>query len=376
MKKILHISKYYYPYVGGTEQIARECVQALKDKCEQKIIAFNDSREDEKTYVDDVEVFKCGSFIKVASQSISKTYKEHLHKIIREYDPDIIVFHYPNPFVASLLLRELKGKKTKLVLYWHLDIIKQKFLKKIFISQNRKLIERADKIIATSPNYIEGSEWLSKVKNKCVVIPNCINVNRMKITNEIEKKSEEIKKENIGKTICLAVGRHTEYKGFEYLIKASKKLDSNYKIYITGEGELTDKLKKLSQDDKKIVLTGKINDDDLKALILACDIFCFSSITRNEAFGLALAEAMYYGKPAITFNIPGSGVNYVCINGENGIEVENKNVEAYSAAIKKLAKDADLRKKYGAEAKKRIENNFLSENYKNNILKFFENMFI
>ena len=46
MKKILHISKYYYPFSGGTEQIARDVVLALKDGYEQKIIAFNDGKED------------------------------------------------------------------------------------------------------------------------------------------------------------------------------------------------------------------------------------------------------------------------------------------------------------------------------------------
>lgn len=46
MKKILHISKYYYPFSGGTEQIARDVVLALKGEYEQKIIAFNDGKED------------------------------------------------------------------------------------------------------------------------------------------------------------------------------------------------------------------------------------------------------------------------------------------------------------------------------------------
>lgn len=35
MKKILHISKYYYPFSGGTEQIARDVVLALKGEYEQ-----------------------------------------------------------------------------------------------------------------------------------------------------------------------------------------------------------------------------------------------------------------------------------------------------------------------------------------------------
>ena len=35
MKKILHISKYYYPFRGGTEQVARDCVLALGKDCWQ-----------------------------------------------------------------------------------------------------------------------------------------------------------------------------------------------------------------------------------------------------------------------------------------------------------------------------------------------------
>lgn len=363
MKKILHISKYYYPFSGGTEQIARDVVLALKGEYEQKVIAFNDGKNDRTDIVDGIEVIKCGCFAKVAAQSLSTSYGKHLHQVMRDFNPDIVVFHYPNPFVAALLLRELKTTKAKLVVYWHLDIIRQKYLKVLFAPQNRRLLERAEKVIATSPNYIEGSKWLQSVKEKCVVIPNCINVERMAVTHDIQKRAEEIRTENSGKTICVAVGRHTEYKGFTYLIQASKLLDDRFVIYITGTGELTEKLHEEAKTDKKVVLTGRIDDMELKALILASDIFCFPSITKNEAFGLALAEGMYYGKPAVTFTIPGSGVNYVSINGETGIEVENRNVEAYANALKTLAGNKELRDRHGKAGKKRVEENFLSTQF-------------
>lgn len=369
MKKVLHISKYYFPFSGGTEQIARDVVLSLKDSCEQKVIAFNDGKEDKIDFVDDIEIIKCGCFAKISAQSLSISYRKQLHKVIEEFNPDIVIFHYPNPFVASFLLKELKNRDIKLVVYWHLDIIRQKFLRVLFNGQNRKLLERANKVIATSPNYIEGSKWLQSVKEKCVVVPNCINVERMELSAEIKERAEKIRKENKGKTICVAVGRHTEYKGFTYLIKASKLLDDSFRIFITGKGELTDSLQKEAEEDSKVVFTGRIDDIELKALIYASDIFCFPSITKNEAFGLALAEAMYYEKPAVTFTIPGSGVNYVCLNGENGIEVENRNVEAYAMAIKELANNEELRKKYGIAGKKRVEENFLSSIFAMNISK-------
>ena len=84
---------------------------------------------------------------------------------------------------------------------------------------------------------------------------------------------------------------------------------------------------------------------------------------------MALAEAMYYEKPAITFTIPGSGVNYVCLDGETGIEVENRNVKKYADAMKKLADDANLRKCMGEAGKKRVINNFLNSQYKENVRK-------
>lgn len=47
MTRILHISKYYYPYIGGTEQVARDVVNALNgENIEQKVICFNADVDD------------------------------------------------------------------------------------------------------------------------------------------------------------------------------------------------------------------------------------------------------------------------------------------------------------------------------------------
>lgn len=366
MKKILHISKYYYPFRGGTEQIAQDCVNAFKEDCEQKVICFNHEPGDANDTVDGIEIVRCGCFAKIASQSLSFSYIKCLKEVFRSFKPDTVVFHYPNPFVAALLLHIIPSD-CKLVIYWHLDIVKQKLLGKLFYGQNNRLIERADKLIATSPNYVDGSPWLSMAKEKCVVVPNCINEARLKETDASIALAKKIKDENKGRIICLAVGRHTEYKGFKYLIQASRLLDDRFRFFITGKGELTEALKKEAADDNKVHFLGMVSDDQLKAYLSAMDIYCFPSITKNEAFGLALAEGMYYGKPAVTFNIPGSGVNYVCLNGEDGIEVENRNIIKYAAALEKLADDSNLRTMYGENGRKRVLENFLDSHFRENI---------
>ena len=368
MRKILHISKYYYPFRGGTEQIAQDCVNTFKEDCEQKVICFNHVHGDSNDVVDGVEIIRCGCFTKIASQSLSLSYQRRLKEVIKKFIPDIIIFHYPNPFVATLLLWIIPDN-CKLIVYWHLDIVKQKILGKLFNNQNKKLIERADKLIATSPNYVEGSPWLSKKREKCVIVPNCINERRLQKTDKSEQLAQNIRLENKGKIICLAVGRHTEYKGFKYLIQASKLLDNRFQIFIIGQGELTKELKKEAAGDDKVHFLGIISDDELKAYLSAMDIYCFPSITKNEAFGLALAEGMYFGKPAVTFKILGSGVNYVCLNEENGIEVKNHDVRQYAEALKVLATNEYLRKRYGDAGRKRVIENFLYSQFKENIRK-------
>lgn len=366
MKRVLHISKYYYPFRGGTEQIAQDCVNSLMGEYEQEVICFNHEAGDTKDRVDGVDIIRCNCVTKISSQDISLSYGKRLKNTIDTFRPDIIIFHYPNPFVAASLLKYIP-QSTKLVVYWHLDIVKQKILGKFFIGQNKDIVKRADMLIATSPKYVEGSPYLSTAKDKCVVVPNCINVERLALTEDAEKIAEDIREINKGKVICLAVGRHTEYKGFKYLIRASKKLDDRFEIFITGEGEETENLKKEAEGDSKIHFLGLVDDAKLKAYLNAMDIFCFPSITKNEAFGLALAEGMYYGKPAVTFTIPGSGVNYVCLDGEDGIEVPNRDVDAYAEALMKLAANPAMRKSMGEAGRKRVMDNFLNTQFGENM---------
>ncbi len=370
--KILQISNYFYPHIGGVEQVARDIVGAIEG-CEQKVFCFNHEKGDASGIVDSTEIIRAGCFAKIASQSLSLSYGKLLKKTFKSFQPDIVIFHYPNPFGAHSLLKILKKyRNCKLVLYWHLDITKQKILGKLFKGQTNRLIKRAAKIVATSPNYIDGSKFLSINRDKCTVIPNCVNESRMNVSEECVKKASEIRDLNAGKTICFAIGRHVPYKGMEYLVRASKLLGENYRIYIGGAGPLTKSLKDLAKDDEKVCFLGKVDDISLNAYMLACDIFCFPSVTKNEAFGIALAEAMSFGKPAVTFIIEGSGVNYVSLNGITGIEVENGNVNEYSKAIEVLAKDENLRKRYGQAAKLRVAENFTYDKFKINVNKLLE----
>ena len=370
--KILHISNYYYPCIGGIEQVARDCVQSLED-VEQRLICFNKEKKTVYEEVDGIPVTRAGMFAKVSSQQLSFCFGKLLRREFKEFSPDIVVFHFPNPLEAHALLKILRKKKyrdCKLILWWHLDITKQKLLGKIFRGQTMRLLRRAERVVATSPNYIDGSKFLPGFREKCVVIPNCAS--EANFDDTTLQRAKKIKDANAGKTLLFALGRHVPYKGMEYLVRASKLLSDDYAVFIGGEGELTQSLKVLAEGDQKVTFLGKITDEEKEAYLAACDIFCFPSITKNEAFGIALAEAMAYQKPAVTFTIDGSGVNYVSIDGETGLEVPNCDVGAYAAAIEKLKEDSALRETYARAARRRFEELFTKESFRKNIQALIE----
>ena len=145
-------------------------------------------------------------------------------------------------------------------------------------------------------------------------------------------------------------------------------------IVIAGKGELTEELKEKSKKYSNIVFVGRLSEDDINSYLMACDIFAFPSITRNEAFGISLAEAMYFGKPACTFTIPGSGVNWVCRNNEEGLEAPNRDVKAYARNVTKLINDAKIYNILADNARTRSVL-FIQSCFSSNILNIYFDLF-
>lgn len=383
--KVLQIADYIYPQISGIGVVAMDIAQVLKSSVvgeKQKIICINHNVARDGKWlnpaktirhrVHGIEIIRCKMDFHIASQPVSFSYIRILKKVMNSFMPDVVIFHYPNPYFAEFLL-QYKKRPFKLIVWWHSDIIKQKLLGKLFIKQNMDLLKRADGVVATSQNYIDGSRYLTKFKSKCTVIPCCVKKNELRIAEKGKAKAEKIKPS--GKIMCFSMGRHVTYKGLEYLIEASRYLDNRFEFYIGSSGPLTAKLKKKTENDARFHFTGHLNEEDLCAYYFACDIFCFPSITRNEAFGIALADALYYGKPAVTFTIPGSGVNFVNLNGVTGIECRNKDSRQYARAIQKLADDERLRRQMGKNAHQRAEELLTFEIFQKHVLALLDTVF-
>lgn len=350
--KILHISKYYYPYIGGVENTCKYLADSFSKNNEVAVVCFNEGKNNKTEYVNQVKVYRVGTWFNIARQALSLSYFPILHKVIKEFKPDIIHFHWANPYPAAVLLTMIP-KNTKLVVHWHMDIIKQKNIYPLIKPIETTLLKRANRILVTSPNYRDNSKPLQPFKNKIDIVQSAIEENAFIKKATDEEKIYNIKNKYQNKPIVFFVGRHIQYKGLPYLIEAEQYVTSDCVVVIAGNGPLTQELKN-SCKSPRIYFIGKISDEDLRCYLYASTVFAFPSITKNEAFGLSLAQAMYCKLPAVTFTIKGSGVNWVSINNETCIEVPNKDSVAYAKAIDKLINNSDLHTKLATNGYKRV----------------------
>ena len=357
-KTILQIAKYYYPVEGGIETVTKYLGEGLTT-FEQVVVCFSQDGITRLDTVNGVKVYRIASSMKIASQDIAFSYYHYLKKIIYEEQPDIILLHCPNPFLYPITAK-LTPKDVKLVLLWHSDILGKGILYKMVKQFEKVILRKADLILATSPHYIQPSSPIYNYRDKTEVVANGIIKSDFVWRAGDETTIEEVRRKYHHKKIVFFVGRHAAYKGIDYLIEAEKYIQSDCIILIGGRGPETERLKAMTHSER-IKFIGRIPNEYLRCYYYASDIFAFTSCTKQEAFGIALAEAMYCGSVPVTFTIEGSGVNWVSVGGETGIEVPLGDVKAYAEAIDRLLTDRDLYMKYATAGKDRVVRMFTSE---------------
>lgn len=350
--KVLQFGKFFPPDIGGMETFIFDLTEELSRKIKCDVLCSNSKN---RTLVEDrgnYTVMRAASFGRVFSTSLSPEMVLRLKKMGGDYD--IIHMHLPDPMAALAYFLARPG--SKLVLHWQSDIVRQKSLLKIYGPLQDWLLKRADRIIATSPNYLSGSPYLGKYKDKCAIVP--LGIDPKKLVADDEKVAG-IKNRYRGRPIVLFVGRLIYYKGIEYLVEAMK--DVRGYLLIAGQGELENKIRGLVEKlnlSQKVFLLGRIEEKDLGSYYKACDIFCLSSIHKSEAFGLVQLEAMNFGKPVVSTIIDGSGVDWVNQNGVTGLTVEPKNPKALAVALNSIILEPGLGKSFGENGKIRFEKEF------------------
>jgi len=151
----------------------------------------------------------------------------------------------------------------------------------------------------------------------------------------------------------------TKNKGIEFAIKAIAQLkNKNLHFIIIGEGELKNRLKKITLDleiQDQIHFCGAV--DGASKYLKALDLFALTSIT--EALGYVLMEAGMAEIPIVASDV--GGIPEIIEHYKTGILVAPKDSESIAQAIDKLLKDEQLRANLAKNLKEKVKTKFSFE---------------
>lgn len=229
----------------------------------------------------------------------------------------------------------------------------------------RHLFEVADRIVCntsfTAGKVVAHGAHVQQIS----VIPVSLQ------TNDFPDRNGLLPQDGNDPFVLLTVGRIVEKKGHRYVLDALVRVMQDLpavQYRIVGDGQLRAELEIYAEQIGVLsvcTFLGAQTGSDVTKEYQSCHIFVLASVTaRNgdmEGQGLVLQEAQSMGIPVVS--TLHNGIPDGVIDGETGLLVPEKDSEALAAAILKLAKDADLRKRMGAKGAR-----FVRERYDTSVV--------
>ena len=217
------------------------------------------------------------------------------------------------------------------------------FIKRIFakVWMNSLLnkLKRLDRFVVLTEKDKEA--WVEL--NNVYVIPNPLSFAPQTISKLTEKR-------------IIAVGRYSHEKGYDLLLKTWSIVQnkiSDWRLEIFGEGDRSQydrMVSSLNIDRHRCVLHGRsdnIQEEFINSSLAVCS-------SKFEGFGLVITEAMVCGLPVVSFDCPW-GPRAIINDGEDGLLVENGNVEKLAEALVEMVQHPEKLRSMAAKAVENVQ---------------------
>lgn len=329
--KIVQVSAYYPPHIGGIEYCAKNISEQLaKNGHTVTVLTSNVGRGKPQTVKRGNLTEKYLTGIEFAHTPIIPSLPLELLRIDKE---SVVHIHLSHVYTELLVFIITTLRRIPYVAHFHMDVDASGRLGLLFKIYKRIIlpyvIRKASKVIALSQEQREIvlKRYRAKPKN-VVIIPNGVK-------NDFFM--ERIFYESDTPTNLLFVGRFALQKNIPRLLRALPLMQHDVHLHLVGDGEKLPQIKQIIQElnIQNVTLHGPQNGKKLVDMYRKADIFVLPS--DREGMPLVLLEAMAAGLLVVASNV--QGIREFIKN--NGLLVNNPSPETFANTLDNLIGDQE-----------------------------------
>ena len=368
--RILHVGKYYPPFLGGMETVLENLAVGLLDAGQEvSVLVAAQSGKDSRETIDgdgsNGRLTRLARFGVVNSQPLTLGLTRALRREIQDFQPDLVHLHLPNPLLGLAWLTLAAGSRGSdlppCLVWHHADITRQKMGRALTGPVVRRCLEEAAGICVSSGKLLENSRDLAPYRDKVAVIPFGIDSHPW----------SEVRSTCAGP--FLFIGRLVHYKGLEILIEAIGASDGG-ELVMVGEGPLQAKLERLVSSlglGTRVRLAGSLPTKDILSIMGTARALVLPSIDASETFGLVQLEAMAAGLAVVATDLP-TGVAEVGQAGQTCLLVSPGDTESLRSALNLLLADKETCRTMGQRGREHFLANYSRPQMISAVLTWYE----
>lgn len=362
VRKVLLVYKHYAPDTGGIETAIKQYVQWYQAMGHEVTVlcCTTSGRTTRHERIDGARVIRCGSWAHLKSVPLSPAFFWHYWRETRAADLVHVNLQFPWASLGYWLFGRTRA--CQWLVSYHMDVHRQKWLKRLTYPFDRYLLQRADQVMTGSPQLREHSEMLSSIEREIAILPYALEGGCIESALAPTAPAREAEPELPAPGYFVFFGRLVEYKGTRPMAAAMRRLvveSPGIRFVVFGRGPEQEAFDRLAMEfpQQVTVIPEFVSERRKYQLIARSAAVLFPSVYPSEAFGIAQLEGMACARPIINCWL-NSGVNWVAPDRECAITVAPHDIDALVAAIRQLESDPEYCRRLGDAACQRFLQEF------------------
>ena len=278
---------------------------------------------------------------------------------VRKLKPLLVHAHFGPDGVSALPLAQSLDIPLLVTFHGYDITVKDEYARRSFY-RHRVYLQRRDLLKQQAARFIAVSDFIKEKLLKQGFPPDKVVAHYIGVNIAQFQLDASVVRE----PIVLFVGRLTEKKGCEYLIRAMKKVQAlvpAVELVIIGDGNLRPSLEQLAQNTlQNYRFLGSQPPGQVRAWMNKAQVFSVPSVIAEsgdaEAFGIVFAEAQAMGLPVVSF--ASGGIPEAVAHGETGFLATEKDERGLAEHILRLLKDETLWQQFSQRGQEWVRSKF------------------